>query len=93
MDVTKYTNCNLGKWIVNTQESNKEFINSSEWKILKEKHEAVHDAVQKFMDLNAKKANNNELKEKAKYIEELTSEIFNCLNDIAVVNTKILRKA
>ncbi|WP_321315398.1 methyl-accepting chemotaxis protein [Halarcobacter sp.] len=93
VDVTKYTNCNLGKWIVNTQESNKEFINSSEWKILKEKHEAVHDAVQKFMDLNAKKANNNELKEKAKYIEELTSEIFNCLNDIAVVNTKILRKA
>ncbi|XOB63743.1 methyl-accepting chemotaxis protein [Campylobacterota bacterium DY0563] len=93
VDVTKFTNCNLGKWIIDTENSQKEFTNSSEWNILKEKHESVHNAVQKFMDLNAKKVNNNELKEKAKYIEELTSEIFNCLNDIAVVNTKLLRKA
>ena len=48
--------------------------------------------MQKFMDLNAQKVNNEELRKVAKEVEYLTGDLFSSLNDIAVVNTKILRE-
>ena len=83
--------CNLGKWINQMEKQQKEFTNSNEWIVLKDKHLLIHNKVQQFLDLNSNKANNQELKNVAKEIEEITTEIFNTLNDVAVVNTKVLR--
>ena len=92
INVVDFKSCNLGKWLIACEEEDKPFIHSNEWKILKQKHETVHNKVQDFMILNSKKAHNDELKDAASHIEELTYELFNSLNDIAVVNTNLLRK-
>ncbi len=83
--------CNLGKWITNSENMGKTYTHSNQWSILKEKHEYVHNRVQNYLNLNAKKSDNTTLKQSAKDIEDVTFEIFNLLNDIAVVNTKFLR--
>jgi len=81
--------CDLGKYIELSEENKKPYTKTKQWDMLKYKHNCFHEAVENFIKLNAQKANNNTLKESASKIEELTYEIFNCLNDIAVVNTKI----
>ncbi|QDF28841.1 methyl-accepting chemotaxis protein [Halarcobacter anaerophilus] len=84
--------CALGKWISSSEEKAEPYTNSKEWMLLKQTHDEVHKAVQNFITLNSKRVDNNSLKESASYIEELTYEVFKSLNDIAVVNTKLLRE-
>ncbi|RXJ66432.1 chemotaxis protein [Halarcobacter ebronensis] len=84
--------CDLGKWMGNLEEQKSELVATTEWKTLKEKHLLIHNKIQLFVDLNSNRANNDELKKVAKEIEEITTEVFNNLNDIAVVNTKLVRK-
>ncbi len=84
--------CALGKWISSSEEKAEPYTNAKEWTLLKQTHDEVHKAVQNFITLNSKRVDNNSLKESASHIEELTYEVFKSLNDIAVVNTKLLRE-
>nr|WP_072680269.1 nitrate- and nitrite sensing domain-containing protein [Arcobacter sp. LA11] len=84
--------CDLGIWISQVENQNKVYTNSIEWNTLKQTHENVHKKVENYINLNAKRADNKVLKQSAKEIEDATSEVFNSLNDIAVINTQILRE-
>ena len=91
LSVIQNKDTQLGKWILDCEIQNKAYTNCKEWEKLKERKEQFHLVMQKFMDLNAQKVNNEDLRKVAKEVEYLTSDLFSSLNDIAVVNTKILR--
>jgi len=90
--VTDCKSCNLGKWVITCENEQRDFIYSNEWQILKEKHELVHTKVQDYINLNASRTHNKQLKKAAAQIEDSTTEVFNSLNDILKLNTHILRK-
>jgi len=91
INVAKNEDTELGKWIIYSEKNQKPYVNSNEWKKLKERKEKFHVLMQEFMDLNAQKASNEQLRALAKDIEYLTGDLFSSLNDISVANTKILR--
>ena len=92
VDIVKNEDTELGKWIIESESRNMPYTASTQWRELKTKKENFHVLMQEFMDLNASNASNDELKQKAKEVEDITGELFGCLNNIAVVNTKALRK-
>ena len=91
--ITDCKSCNLGVWITQMENENKAYSRSPEWNNLKQSHEKIHNKVQVYMDLNTKRVANKILKQAAKEIEDTTMEVFNSLNDIAVVNTRISRES
>ncbi|MFK2822594.1 methyl-accepting chemotaxis protein [Arcobacter sp. YIC-80] len=92
INIVKNEETELGRWIIDSERKKSPYTLSLEWKNLKNKKETFHILMQEFMTLNASCASNDELKQKAKEIEDITGELFGCLNSIAVVNTKVLRK-
>ncbi len=85
------SSCNLGTWTSRLENDNRAFTRTNEWNILKQTHEKVHEKIQNYIDLNARKADNKVLKETAKDIEDATERVFGCLNDIAVVNNRLIK--
>ena len=81
--VTKPTECDLGKWIIEQENKNKSFTKTSNWKILKEKHEIVHASVQSFINEDCK-SNSDELilNNLSKDLDLATSDVFRCLDQI-----------
>ncbi len=51
--VTKETECNLGKWIIQQEQENKNFTKTTNWTNLKNAHERVHKGVQSVIYDNA----------------------------------------
>ena len=51
--VTKETECNLGKWIIQQEQENKNYTKTANWKNLKDAHERVHKGVQSVIHDNA----------------------------------------
>lgn len=80
--------CNMGKWITNCEEEKKNFVNTNEWKDLKEYHTLVHKNIQKYLDDNALKVDNKDLRQTAKIIESSTLNVFDSLNKVLKVNSK-----
>ena len=91
ISIAKNEDTELGKWIINSERNQKPYVNSAQWKKLKDRKEKFHELMQEFMDLNAQKASNEQLRALAKDIEYITGDLFSSLNDISVVNTKMLR--
>jgi len=91
LTVIKNEDTELGKWIIDSERAHKPYVNSTEWRKLKDRKAKFHVLMQEFMDLNAQKASNDQLKALAKDIEYITGDLFSSLNDIAVVNTKMIR--
>jgi len=81
--------CNMGKCINECEETNENYVNSPEWKKLKEVHEKVHNSVQLFVDKNAQKVSNKELRSIASSIEDGTIEVFDSLDSILGVNDRL----
>ena len=78
--------CNMGKWIVSCEEKNIGFTKTNEWKVLKQNHENVHQKVQIFVDNNAKKIENEVLREISAQIEDSTVKVFDSLNDVLYID-------
>jgi len=87
-DVTKSTQCNMGKWIKEQETLNKSFTSSKQWKQLKDVHHKVHHRIQDYVDKNSTMADNNQLREIAADIESHTLTIFDTLNEIKILNCK-----
>jgi methyl-accepting chemotaxis protein len=84
--------CNLGKWIDAQEQKGSNFVNSSSWQELKKVHEHVHNGVQKYIEKNAQKANNDELKSIAFSIENDTTKVFKELDNIKKVHCMHLKE-
>ncbi len=82
--VTKETECDLGKWILEQEKNASAFTRTSNWTELKNHHARVHGEVQEYINLNANKASNNDLISVSKNIELSTKSVFKCLDIVKV---------
>lgn len=74
--------CEMGKWISECESKKLSFVNTQTWEELKN----VHTNVQKYVDMNAQRATNEELRDIAAIVESSTISVFDRLNDIKQIN-------
>ena len=81
--VTKPTECDLGKWIIEQEQSGKIFTKNTNWKNLKDYHSDVHNNVQSYITETCKNnSDNNLLNEYSLDLDKATLEVFKALNQI-----------
>ncbi len=80
--------CNMNTWIEEQENKNKNFVNTPQWDELKTIHGNVHSSIQRYVDSNAKRASNDELREIAARIESNTLMLFDKFNEIKILNCK-----
>ena len=71
----KMKECNLGKWIIEQEQSNHNFTKTANWEKLKEVHLKVHKGVQSIIEDNANDNINSMLNESLE-IDKAISEVF-----------------
>ena len=81
--------CAMGKWILDCERTNEKYVNTPEWNKLKEVHEKVHICVQNYVDKNAQKASNEELRTIAAKIEDGTVCVFDSMDAVLGVNGRL----
>jgi methyl-accepting chemotaxis protein len=74
--VVKETECNLGKWIMESEQNNKNFTKTQNWAHLKEVHLQVHKGMQDIIIENANGSNNQTLAKQAHALDEAISDVF-----------------
>ncbi len=85
--VKSCSECDLGRWISEQEGLGKEFTKTSNWRLLKEKHELVHGYVQSYIDEDCKGNLDSELlNEFSSKLDTTTLELFDCLEQIKIEN-------
>jgi methyl-accepting chemotaxis protein len=82
-------NCNMGQWLKKQEQLNKKFTKTEQWNQLKKIHNDVHNSIQHYINSNAKRVSNKELREIAATVESNTLMIFDKLNEIKILNCKV----
>ncbi|MCT7522531.1 cache domain-containing protein [Aliarcobacter cryaerophilus] len=87
--VTKPTDCDLGKWIVEQEQKGMSFTKNQSWKNLKEHHEVVHNSVQNYINEDCKDEPNRDLLKKlSEQLDVSTIEVFKSLDQVKIDNIK-----
>ncbi len=87
--VTKPTDCDLGKWIVEQEQKGINFTKNQSWKNLKEHHEVVHNSVQNYINEDCKDEPNRDLLKKlSEQLDVSTIEVFKSLDQVKIDNIK-----
>ncbi len=81
--------CNMNQWLEHQENTNKKFTQTQEWDELKTIHKNVHTSIQQYINSNAKRASNKELRDIAATIETNTLMLFDKFNEIKILNCKI----
>ena len=74
--VAKETECELGKWILDSEQKQEHFTQTQNWEHLKEVHLQVHKGMQDIIIENANSSNNEVLGKKAHELDEAISSVF-----------------
>ena len=87
--VTKPTDCDLGKWIVEQEQKGMSFTKNQSWKNLKEHHEVVHNSVQNYINEDCKDEPSRDLLKKlSEQLDISTIEVFKSLDQVKIDNIK-----
>jgi len=86
--VVDHNSCALGKWIIESENSNKPFTKTANWNKMKAHHEKVHRSVQEFINENQENADSLVLVPKAYEIEKSIKNVFYSLNVVKQENCK-----
>ena len=78
--VVSCNDCNLGKWIKESEQNQEKYTKTQSWNKLKDYHADIHNSVQKYIDEDVEVNSKVNLKDLAIDIEILTSHIFDELN-------------
>ena len=89
-NVKKDGTCEMGLWINECERDNLVFTKDKAWNELKTIHTNVHQSVQRYVDKNAQRATNKELREVASDVESYTLSLFDKLNEIKIINCEAL---
>jgi methyl-accepting chemotaxis protein len=87
-NVTDYKNCELAKWIAQSEQEGKEYTKTENWEMMKKEHEKVHNGVQHFIDEAADGADSLSLIPDALEVEISIDNVFNSLNIVKIENCK-----
>lgn len=94
--VTKPTECDLGKWLIEQERNAKHFTKTQNWKDLKANHEIVHSSIQEYINEECKDSSNNELLNSlAHKMDNSIFEVFKGLDQLKkdnLVEAKIEKK-
>jgi methyl-accepting chemotaxis protein len=81
--VTKSTECELGKWIIEQDNNGKEFTKVDNWKQLKLNHDLVHSSVQDYINEDCKSiSDENILINLSQKLDYATTEVFKSLDQV-----------
>ena len=81
--VTKPTDCDLGKWIVEQESIVAPFTKTQNWKDLKLNHEIVHGSVQNYINEDSKSnVDSNSLNSLSRELDRATFEVFKALDQV-----------
>ncbi len=80
--VTKSTDCGLGKWIKESEQSHRVFTKSESWENLKHMHTVVHESVQDYINADSQKESNFELRNISEELLVSLDQVFNELDNI-----------
>ncbi|MCT7582190.1 cache domain-containing protein [Aliarcobacter butzleri] len=81
--VTKPTECDLGKWLIEQERNAKHFTKTQNWKDLKTNHEIVHSSIQEYINEECKDSSNNEvLNSLAHKMDNAIFEVFKGLDQL-----------
>ncbi|MGH2308198.1 methyl-accepting chemotaxis protein [Aliarcobacter sp. ERUVET-8] len=87
--VTRPTDCDLGKWILEQEQKGMSFTKNQSWKNLKEHHEVVHNSVQNYINEDCKDEPNRDLLKKlSEQLDVSTIEVFKSLDQVKIDNIK-----
>ncbi|MGJ0298793.1 cache domain-containing protein [Aliarcobacter cryaerophilus] len=87
--VTRPTDCDLGKWIIEQEQKGMSFTKNQSWKNLKEHHEVVHNSVQNYINEDCKDEPNRDLLKKlSEQLDVSTIEVFKSLDQVKIDNIK-----
>ena len=87
--VTKPTDCDLGKWIIEQEQKGMSFTKNQSWKNLKEHHEVVHNSVQNYINEDCKDEPSRDLlKNLSEQLDISTMEVFKSLDQVKIDNIK-----
>ncbi|MGM0518087.1 MAG: methyl-accepting chemotaxis protein [Campylobacterota bacterium] len=78
--VKSHTQCDMGKWIIKSEEQNLQFTKSNLWIELKDTHKKFHNMVQDSVDLYAEEYSNGQIISVTENIEKQINKIFNKLD-------------
>jgi len=87
-EVTHYTQCALGKWIIESEQKGKEYTKRDYWNRLKQSHMNVHNGVKEFIDIYNSNNSEQKLINTAKQVEKNINTVFGALNEIKKENCK-----
>ena len=86
--VSKPTECDLGKWLVEEENLGKAFTKTENWKVLKSNHDIVHNSVQEYINEDCKDVSNKDvLNTLSQTLDDSTAKVFKCLDQIKKDNT------
>ena len=81
--VTKPTECDLGKWLVEQENSGKTFTKTENWRHLKLNHDLVHNSVQDYINEDCKEISDNSLLNGlSQKLDNATLEVFKALDQL-----------
>ncbi|MDD3008716.1 MAG: cache domain-containing protein [Arcobacter sp.] len=81
--VTKPTECDLGKWLLEQENSGKSFTKTENWNLLKINHDLVHNSVQNYINEDCKiNSDQSVLNELSQKLDKATFEVFRSLDQI-----------
>ena len=81
--VSKPTECDLGKWLVEEENLGKVFTKTENWKVLKLNHDVVHNSVQEYINEDCKDISNKDvLNTLSQTLDDSTAKVFKCLDQI-----------
>ena len=80
--VVKETECNLGKWILESEQKQEIFTKTQNWDQLKKVHLQVHKGMQDIILENANHSNNKILGKQAHELDEAISNVFGMIQQI-----------
>ncbi|CAM3571862.1 cache domain-containing protein [Arcobacter aquimarinus] len=86
--VTKPTECDLGKWLVEQENSGKAFTKTENWKHLKLNHDLVHNSVQDYINEDCKEVSDSSLLNNlSQKLDNATLEVFKALDQLKKDNS------
>ena len=81
--VTKPTECDLGKWLVEEENLGKSFTKTENWKQLKLNHEIVHNSVQDYINEDCKEISDKDvLNNLSQKLDNSTINVFKFLDQL-----------
>ena len=86
--VTDHTNCELGKWIIESERNGEAYTTTENWSTMKEEHFKVHNGVQEFINHDSSGSDSLTLVPEALSLEESIMNVFDSLNVVKIENCK-----